>query len=59
MEGALPFSDRGLQLVALVTFLLLVCAVAFTLAAAYLRADNIRNEKRWIRLEGVWEPMIL
>jgi HEAT repeat protein len=59
MEGALPFSDRGLQLVALVTFLLLACAVAFTLAAAYLRAANIRNEKRWIRLEGVWEPMIL
>lgn len=59
MEGALPFSDRGLQLVALVTVLLLACAVAFTLAAAYLRADNIRNEKRWVRLEGMWEPIIM
>ncbi|NNG17221.1 MAG: hypothetical protein HKM89_12145 [Gemmatimonadales bacterium] len=59
MEGALPFSDRGLQLVALVTLLLLACAVAFTLTAAYLRAENIRNEKRWVRLEGVWEPMIM
>ncbi len=59
MDGAFPFSDRGLQVVALVTFLLLACAVAFTLTAAWLRAANIRDERRWARLEKLWEPVIL
>lgn len=59
MDGAFPFSDRGLQVVALVTFLLLACAVAFTLTAAWLRAANIRDERRWARLEKLWEPVIM
>jgi hypothetical protein len=58
METAYPFSDRALQLVVLVTFLILACALVFTFIAGWLRTRNIREERRWTRLESMWEPML-
>ncbi len=59
MVEALPFPDRGLQVVTIITFILLLCAVGFTLTAAWLRAANVRDQRRWARLESLWEPVIL
>lgn len=58
METVSPFSDRTLQLVVLVTFVLLGCALVFTFIAGWLRTRNIREEKRWTHLEHVWEPIL-
>ena len=58
METVSPFSDRALELVVLVTFLLLACALVFTFTAGWLRTRNIREERRWTHLESIWEPML-
>jgi HEAT repeat protein len=55
----LPFSDRDFQYVTLAVLVVLACAVAFTLAAAWLRAANNRKQLRWARLQGQWEPVII
>ncbi len=61
MDGVatLPFADRGFQLVAAATLLLLLCAVAFTLVTGWLRTQAIRERRRWERLERQWEPTTL
>ncbi len=61
MDSALglPFSDRSFHIVTAAVLLLLACAVAFTLAAAWLRLRNARLAERWQRLEAVWEPVVL
>ncbi len=55
----LPFTDRHFQYVTLAVLVVLACAVAFTLAAAWLHAANNRRLRRWERLEGEWEPVII
>jgi HEAT repeat protein len=55
----LPFSDRDFQYITLAVMFLLCLAVVFALAAAWLRTTNNRKVRRWERLEGRWEPVIL
>ncbi len=55
----LPLSDRSFHIVTVAVLVLLACAVAFTLAAAWLRLRNIRLTERWHRLETEWEPVVL
>ncbi len=56
---SLPLSDRSLHIVSVAVLILLACAMAFTLAAAWLRVRNIRLTERWQRLEVEWEPVVL
>jgi len=58
METVSPFSDRTLQLVVLVTFVILGCALVFTFVAGWLRTRNIREDRRWTYLEHIWEPIL-
>ncbi len=55
----LPLSDRSFHIVSVAVLVLLACAVAFTLAAAWLRLRNVRLTERWQRLEAEWEPVVL
>ncbi len=59
MTPAFPFSDQTLQFVTVAILILLACALAFTLAAAWLRSVNNREQRRWHRLETTWEPLLL
>ncbi len=59
MPAFLPLADLTLQLVALAILALLACAMAFTLAAAWIRTLSNREAQRWHRLELSWEPVML